>query len=107
MSGARVVTHRENWIPNLDDVSGCPRFEACEVCGTAWDVMTLTVGTRVGVACIRVCLRCADPGGPPPFASRLDAIDRVNLHCDHLGITRAQMNTVLNAETWHRREVTS
>lgn len=93
-------------LVDLDDVGGCPRFAACEVCGTDFDVVTATVGTRAGVACIRVCLYCADPGGPPPFASRTDALDRVHAHCEHLGITRAQMLDVLSAEMWNVGQVT-
>lgn len=90
-------------VIDLDDISDCPRTEACETCGTARDVLTLTVGTRVGVTCIRVCERCVDPGGPHPFESLGEAMLRVTLHCGHLGITPAQMAAVLDAETWHER----
>lgn len=94
------MTHTLGKLIDLDDTSGCPRQEWCGNCGTAWDVMTLTVGTRVGVACIRICQRCADPGGPPPFDSRGDAKAAVALHCQHLGISLADMAATLAAETW-------
>jgi hypothetical protein len=94
-----VQTRAQSITIDLDNTTDCPR-SACEVCGWSWDVSTHTVGTRVGVACIRICDRCADPGGPPPFDSRDDAKARVLLHCEHLGITLDEMAAALAAETW-------
>jgi hypothetical protein len=101
-----VTTGGRARLVDLDDTRDCPHHEVCEVCGSGLDVMTVTVGTRVGVACIRVCLYCADPGGPPPFPSRTDAIERVQAHCEHLGISRAHMLAILATETWHLPAVT-
>jgi hypothetical protein len=79
---------------DLDDTTGCPTAERCEICGSDWDIATATAGTRVGVFCLRTCAPCVEKP-LPSIRSWLQASERVAQHCDHLGISLDDMAALL------------
>lgn len=76
----------------LDNMENCPRGHRCESCGIEsadLAVCTADLG-NMGVACLTLCVPCADSDIVPPItvgtAARL-----VGQHCQHLGIDLDQM----------------
>jgi hypothetical protein len=76
----------------------CPRAGRCEACGTARERDVVTYQTPVGVFCANVCSRCVAAGKAPPIRSWGEAVWRVGMHCEHLGIDVDQMAALLQAE---------
>lgn len=86
---------------DIDDTTRCPVAPECEVCfgqrGALLDVVTF--GTPVGVYCATICEACEDDGlKPGRIGGWTQAVDRVLLHCAHLGIDADQMAAAMAAE---------
>jgi hypothetical protein len=76
----------------------CPRAGRCEACGATRQLDVATYQTPVGVFCATVCNTCVDTGNPPPVRSWGGAVERVGVHCQHLGIGVDQMAELLHAD---------
>jgi hypothetical protein len=76
----------------------CPRGGRCQACGAARGLDVATYQTPVGVLCATVCRSCVAAGAAPPIRSWGQACERVDAHCQHLGIDLDQMAALLQAE---------
>jgi hypothetical protein len=76
----------------------CPRAGRCEACGTTRHLEVVTYQTLVGVFCATVCDSCVEARNAPPVRSWVEAFERVEAHCEHLGIDLDQMGALLHPE---------
>jgi hypothetical protein len=84
---------------DLDDTSRCPSGHRCECCGREGDdlaVCTVEL-SRLGLACLTMCGRCAGSGVVPPVSVGT-AVRLVAQHCVHLGIDLDQMAAALEVD---------
>lgn len=86
------------WPDPLGPSRRCPRAGRCEACDATRQLDLATYQTPVGVFCATVCLRCMDAGTAPPMRSWGGAVERVGVHCGHLGIDVDQMAALLHAD---------
>ena len=82
----------------LGPVAQCPQADRCEICGSGRNLDVATYQTPVGVFCATVCGPCIDQAKAPPVRGWATAVERVGVHCGHLGIDLDQMAALLHAE---------
>lgn len=85
-------------MKHLDDTRRCPEAVTCATCEGTTDLAVATVETPVGVYCTTLCGRCGEAGNMPRPPSWVTAINLVNAHCEHLGVTADEMAALLEAD---------
>lgn len=73
-------------MSRLDDTTGCPVADRCEVCGTTTDLTVVAARTVVGVLCQTLCPACTDAGVLLPLSAP-ETVGRVLDHHRHTGTT--------------------
>jgi hypothetical protein len=84
-------------VVNLNDFTNCPTGPDCLSCGTAEHLTLAIVQTPAGVFCLTVCTPCGKAMLFPNIEAR--ACERMaEAHCEHLGITVADMRVTMIKE---------
>ncbi len=83
---------------DLDATDACPLAGRCENCGADEGLDVMTAGISLAVYCLTLCKTCADAGETPGPEGSSRAVERVLLHCGHLGIDVAQMVAQIERE---------
>lgn len=82
---------------DLHDTARCDRGERCEACGKRRpDRQLLTANTMFGVVCVTLCPDCHADHSTPPL-DMAACVNRMILHCSHLGVTPVEMGLILTA----------
>ncbi|GAA0529106.1 hypothetical protein GCM10011581_30600 [Saccharopolyspora subtropica] len=90
-----TITGRPSDIEaDLLDTSRCAVRLACECCEKRGDLAVVASHTPLGVLCVTLCRACGLAGRRPRWSGPRGA-DRIYQHCQHLGIDRARMSTLL------------
>ncbi len=93
----------------LTDTTHCPAGAACETCHAKTGLAVVIVQGALGVFCYTICTPCSPAENPswsrPPIADayanqvgwRGSTVDRVLMHCIHLGVTLAELTGLISA----------